>query len=54
MNATDEKHTKCWSEIHRVKDHMEDPASEGSITYLKEKGYEGINQIQLFGTGASS
>ena len=22
MNATDEKHTKCWSENCRVKDHM--------------------------------
>jgi hypothetical protein len=32
MNATDEMHTKYWSENHRVKDHMEDPDSEGSIT----------------------
>jgi hypothetical protein len=31
---------------------MEDPDSEESIN-LKEKGYEDINQIQLFRTGAN-
>jgi hypothetical protein len=32
MNTTDEKHTKYWSENHRVKDYMEDPNALGSIT----------------------